>query len=45
LAEELEMDGKETGAVVSAGEFLLEALYINNRLGKTVVRGKTFFRK
>jgi magnesium chelatase subunit I len=45
LAKELEMDGKDAASVVSAGEFLLEALYVNNRLSKASVRGKTFFRK
>ncbi len=45
LAEELGMDVKQPAAVVSAGEFLLEALYVNNRLTKTSMKGKTFFRK
>lgn len=45
LAKELEMEGKDAASVVSAGEFLLEALYVNNRLSKASVRGKTFFRK
>jgi magnesium chelatase subunit I len=45
LAKALGMDAKDAGAVVSAGEFLLESLYVNNRLSKATVRGKTFFRK
>jgi magnesium chelatase subunit I len=45
LAKDLGMDAKDPAAVVSAGEFLLEALFVNNRLSKAVIRGKTFFRK
>jgi magnesium chelatase subunit I len=45
LADELDMDASDPAALVSAGEFLLEALYINNRLSKASIRGKTFFRK
>ena len=45
LAKKLELDPKDPAAVVSAGEFLLEALYVNNRLSKSTIRGKTFFRK
>ena len=45
LAKELGLDPKDTAGIVSAGEFLLEALYVNNRLSKASVRGKTFFRK
>ncbi len=45
LAKELNLDAKDPAAIVSAGEFLLEALYVNNRLSKGSVRGKTFFRK
>ncbi len=33
------------GNMASAGEFLLEALYVNNRLSKASARGKQFFRK
>jgi magnesium chelatase subunit I len=45
FAKDLGLDPKDPGAVVSAGEFLLEALYVNNRLSKASIRGKTFFRK
>jgi magnesium chelatase subunit I len=45
LARELGMDCKDSGAIVSAGEFLLEGLYVNNRLSKGLIRGKMAFRK
>jgi magnesium chelatase subunit I len=45
LAAELGMDPKCLRAIGSAGEFLLEALYVNNRLTKSVTKGKAFFRK
>jgi magnesium chelatase subunit I len=45
LAADLGLDPKDAASVVSAGEFLLEALYVNNRLSKASIRGKTFFRK
>ena len=45
FAKDLGMDVKDAAAVVSAGEFLLEALYVNNRLSKASIRGKTFYRK
>ena len=45
LADELHLDKKDAAQTVAAGEFLLEALYVNNRLSKASVRGKTFFRK
>jgi magnesium chelatase subunit I len=45
LAKDLGMDPKDPASLVSAGEFLLESLYVNNRLSKATVRGKTFFRK
>jgi magnesium chelatase subunit I len=45
LARDLDLDVKDPASLVSAGEFLLEALYVNNRLSKASVRGKTFFRK
>ncbi len=37
--------GNSDGMVASVGEFLLEALYVNNRLSKAAVKGKQFFRK
>jgi hypothetical protein len=39
------MDSKDPGSIVSAGEFLLEGLYVNNRLSKGMIRGKMVFRK
>ncbi len=45
LCRELGLDTKDAGCVVSAGEFILEALYVNNRLSKGLLRGKTVFRK
>jgi magnesium chelatase subunit I len=45
LAKDLNLDPKDPASLVSAGEFLLESLYVNNRLSKASVRGKTFFRK
>ncbi|HUO09581.1 MAG TPA: sigma 54-interacting transcriptional regulator [Phycisphaerae bacterium] len=45
LAKDLELDPKDPAALVSAGEFILESLYVNNRLSKASIRGKTFFRK
>ena len=45
LAKELDLDPKDPAALVSAGEFILESLYVNNRLSKASIRGKTFFRK
>ena len=45
LAKEMKLDGGDTATLASVGEFLLEGLYVNNRLGKFNSKGKTFFRK
>ena len=45
LAKQLELDASDAGAVAAAGEFLLEGLYVNDRLSKKTAKGKTFFRK
>ncbi len=45
LAEKLGLKTVDAAMLVSVGEFLLEALYVNNRLSKVVAPGKTFFRK
>ncbi len=45
LARELELDPSNPGEMASAGEFLLEGLYVNNRLSKYNAKGKTFFKK
>ena len=36
LARKLKLDAKDEQAVASAGEFLLEALYVGNRLSKSL---------
>ncbi len=45
LAKEMQLDGGDAGTLASVGEFLLEGLYVNNRLSKFNAKGKTFFRK
>jgi hypothetical protein len=45
LAREMKLDGGDTATLASVGEFLLEGLYVNNRLSKYNSRGKTFFKK
>ena len=45
LAKEMELDANDPAALASVGEFLLEGLYVNNRLSKYNAKGKTFFRK
>src|SRR5687768_7934493 len=45
LAREMKLDGGDTATLASVGEFLLEALYVNNRLSKFNSKGKTFFKK
>ena len=45
LARELKIDGGDNATLASVGEFLLEGLYVNNRLSKYNNRGKAFFRK
>ena len=45
LAKEMELDATDDGVLAAAGEFVLEALYVNNRLSKYNAKGKTFFRK
>ena len=45
LAKEMELDGGDTATLASVGEFLLEGLYVNNRLSKYNSKGKTFFKK
>jgi magnesium chelatase subunit I len=45
LAKEMELDGGDAATLASVGEFLLEGLYVNNRLSKYNSRGKTFFKK
>jgi len=45
LAKEMKLDGGDPGILAAVGEFLLEGLYVNNRLGKYTSKGKTFFRR
>ena len=45
LAREMKLDGGDNATLASVGEFLLEGLYVNNRLSKFNSKGKTFFKK
>ncbi|HZN66552.1 MAG TPA: sigma 54-interacting transcriptional regulator [Tepidisphaeraceae bacterium] len=45
LAREMKLDGGDTATLASVGEFLLEGLYVHNRLSKYNAKGKTFFKK
>jgi magnesium chelatase subunit I len=45
LAKAMEVDGRDIAMLASVGEFLLEGLYVNNRLSKFSARGKTFFKR
>ena len=45
LAKTMELDGGDTATLAAVGEFLLEGLYVNDRLSKKTAKGKTFFRK
>lgn len=45
MAKELNLDPANTAHLASAGEFLLEALYVNDRLSKYGSKGKSFFKK
>jgi magnesium chelatase subunit I len=45
LCKEMDQDGGDNAVVAAAGEFLLEALYVNNRLSKYNNKGKTFFKR
>jgi magnesium chelatase subunit I len=45
LAREINLDPTDAGLLAAVGEFLLEGLYVNNRLSKFTSKGKTFFKK
>jgi magnesium chelatase subunit I len=45
LAQDLDLDPSDAPTLASVGEFLLEGLYVNNRLSKFNSKGKAFFRK
>jgi len=41
----LQLDPGDSALLAAVGEFVLEGLYVNNRLSKYNAKGKTFFRK
>jgi magnesium chelatase subunit I len=45
LAKELNLNPNDLPMLAAAGEFVLEGLYVNDRLSKFNAKGKTFFRK
>jgi magnesium chelatase subunit I len=45
LAKEMQLDGGDPATLAAVGEFLLEGLYVNNRLSKYNSMGKTFFKR
>jgi magnesium chelatase subunit I len=45
LAKELDLSPSDPAILAAVGEFILEGLYVNNRLSKFNAKGKTFFRK
>lgn len=45
LAQDLGLNPKDPAELASAGEFLLESLYVNDRLSKFASKGKSFFKK
>jgi magnesium chelatase subunit I len=45
MAREMELDANDAATLASVGEFLLEGLYVNNRLSKFNSKGKTFFKR
>jgi magnesium chelatase subunit I len=45
LGDKMQIDTQDEQSAASVGEFLLESLYVNNRLSKVALRGKTFFRR
>jgi magnesium chelatase subunit I len=45
LAKEMELNAGDPAVLAATGEFVLEGLYVNDRLSKFNSKGKTFFRK
>lgn len=45
LAKDLKLQADEPAQLAAAGEFLLEALYVNDRLSKFNQKGKSFFKR
>lgn len=45
LAKTLQLDAADNEALAACGDFILEGLYVNNRLSKYSARGKSFFKR
>ena len=45
LCKEMKLDGGDAATLAAIGEFILEGLYVNNRLSKYNAKGKTFFKR
>ncbi|MGH7179121.1 MAG: sigma 54-interacting transcriptional regulator [Tepidisphaeraceae bacterium] len=45
LAKAMELDPNDAPVLASVGEFILEGLYVNNRLSKYNAKGKSVFKK
>jgi magnesium chelatase subunit I len=45
LAKELKLDASDLATLAAVGEFILEGLYVNNRLSKYNAKVKTFFKR
>ncbi len=45
MARDLDLDVNDAPTIAALGEFLLEGLYVHNRLSKYNSKGKTFFRR
>ncbi len=45
ICRDAELDPKDPPAMASAVEFVLEALYVNNRLSKYAYRGSTYYKR
>ena len=45
LGKEMELGVDDPAMLAAVGEFLLEGLYVNDRLSKFNAKGKTFFKK
>jgi magnesium chelatase subunit I len=45
VCERAALPGGDAGAMASATEFILEALFVNNRLSKYTYRGNTFYKR
>ncbi len=45
LARAMNLDPTDAGVLAAVGEFILEGLYVNNRLSKYTVKGKSHFKR